>query len=289
VSRQNDLEIEVLFDAPREEVFRNWTDPDRIRTWFAPDGFEVTSCSVEAHSGGEWQVTYRAAHGAECTEYGEFRTVDEPERLIFTLTQIEGGRTVLVSLVTVTFTSVGSGTRMNFHQTGFDTPGQHDDFQRGWGECFRKLAGSLERSKPGASHAETPKADAIGTVESEIRALLEAWAAAVRRHDMPAILAFHTRDIVMFDLPPPLQARGLDEYKKTWDLFFQYHKVSQAFDIEELSVVASDGVGFAFGLMRCGASPDPGGFLFRVTIGLRQSEGEWRVVHEHHSLPAVNG
>jgi ketosteroid isomerase-like protein len=77
--------------------------------------------------------------------------------------------------------------------------------------------------------------DAIETAQSEIRELLEAWAAAVRRHDIPATLAFHDPDIVTFDLPPPLQARGLDGYEKTWELFFQYHKVSQAFDIEELT------------------------------------------------------
>ena len=38
-----------------------------------------------------------------------------------------------------------------------------------------------------------------------------------------------------------------------------------------------------------GAGQDPAGFLFRVTIGLRKGGGEWRVVHEHHSLPAVDG
>ena len=42
------------------------------------------------------------------------------------------------------------------------------------------------------------------TAESEIKALIEAWADAVRRHDLPAILAHHDNDIVMFDVPPPL-------------------------------------------------------------------------------------
>jgi ketosteroid isomerase-like protein len=74
------------------------------------------------------------------------------------------------------------------------------------------------------------------TAEGQIRALIEAWADSVRRHDIPGILAHHDPDIVMFDVPPPLQSRGLDEYKKTWDLFFNYHKPSQAFDIEELAI-----------------------------------------------------
>jgi ketosteroid isomerase-like protein len=106
---------------------------------------------------------------------------------------------------------------------------------------------------------------------------------------MPAILAFHDPDIVMFDLPPPLQSKGLWDYEESWKLFFQYHKVSQAFDIEQLSIVTGAGAGFAFGLMRCGAGEDPAGFLFRITIGLRYRDGEWSVVHEHHSLPAMNG
>src|SRR5579871_3575035 len=45
--------------------------------------------------------------------------------------------------------------------------------------------------------------------EIQIRTLLEAWAAAVRRHDVPAILAHHEPDMLMFDVPPPLQCKGI--------------------------------------------------------------------------------
>src|SRR6185312_6735409 len=115
-----------------------------------------------------------------------------------------------------------------------------------------------------------------GTDESKIRALIEAWAAAVRRHDLSDILAHHEPDIVMFDVPPPLQSRGMDEYKKTWDLFFKYHKPSQAFDIEELTITAGEAVAFAFAVMRCGGGTPAGEFLFRLTVGLRKIDGDWR-------------
>jgi uncharacterized protein (TIGR02246 family) len=133
----------------------------------------------------------------------------------------------------------------------------------------------------------------VGTAESRIAALIEAWADAVRRHDLPGILAHHQPDIVMFDVPPPLQSRGVDEYKKTWDLFFKYHQPSQAFDIEELAITAGDDVAFAVALMRCGSAtsngpPEDGGFLFRLTIGLRKIDGDWRIAHEHHSVPALD-
>jgi ketosteroid isomerase-like protein len=127
------------------------------------------------------------------------------------------------------------------------------------------------------------------TAERKIRSQIEAWASAVRRHDVPGILAYHAHDILMFDLPPPLQAKGMEAYRKTWDLFFQYHKPSQAFDIEELAITAGDEVAFAFGIMRCGAGSKTGGFPFRLTIGLRKIDGEWRVTHEHHSIPAKDG
>jgi uncharacterized protein (TIGR02246 family) len=132
-----------------------------------------------------------------------------------------------------------------------------------------------------------------GSADSQIKALIEAWADAVRRHDVAGILAHHDRDLVMFDVPPPLQSRGMDEYKKTWDLFFKYHKPSQAFDIEELTITAGADVAFAVAIMRCGSStgsgpPEKDGFLFRLTIGLRKAEGNWRIAHEHHSVPATD-
>ncbi|HEY4069595.1 MAG TPA: nuclear transport factor 2 family protein [Burkholderiaceae bacterium] len=131
------------------------------------------------------------------------------------------------------------------------------------------------------------------TPETHIKALIERWADAVRRHDLPGIFAHHQQDIVMFDVPPPLQSRGMDEYKKTWDLFFKYHEPSQAFDIEELAITAGDDVAFAVAIMRCGSStfggpPEEGGFLFRLTIGLRNIDGEWRITHEHHSVPSAD-
>ena len=91
----------------------------------------------------------------------------------------------------------------------------------------------------------------------------------------------------MFDVPPPLQSRGMDEYKKTWDLFFKYHKPSQALDIEELAITAGEDVAFAVAIMRCGTGA-AGGFLFRLTIGLRKIDGDWRITHEHHSVPSTD-
>jgi ketosteroid isomerase-like protein len=151
--------------------------------------------------------------------------------------------------------------------------------------------------RPRGAHQQTFGARAMmqqgQTAETQINALIEAWADAVRRHDLSGILAHHEQDIVMFDVPPPLQSRGMDEYKKTWDLFFRYHKPSQAFDIEELAITAGQDVAFAVAIVRCGSGtfsgpPEEGGFLFRLTLGLRNIDGDWRIAHEHHSVPSTD-
>jgi len=128
--------------------------------------------------------------------------------------------------------------------------------------------------------------------EALIRALLEGWADAVRRHDLPAILAHHDPEMVMFDLPPPLQCRGIDAYAQTWNLFFRYHKPGAAFDFRELAITAGADVAFVVAIMWCGSDSssnpmDKDGFLFRLTVGLRKIDGNWRITHEHHSVPAT--
>jgi len=135
--------------------------------------------------------------------------------------------------------------------------------------------------------------ESASTDEVRIKALLEAWADAVRRHDVPAILAHHEPGMVMFDLPPPLQCKGIEEYESTWELLFRYHQPGTAFDFRELAVTAGQDVAFVAAIMYCGpdSSPTPAdkdGFLFRLTVGLRKIDGNWRIAHEHHSVPAAD-
>ncbi|MEU1280610.1 SgcJ/EcaC family oxidoreductase [Streptomyces sp. NPDC005805] len=124
--------------------------------------------------------------------------------------------------------------------------------------------------------------------EAEIRRLVEQWADAIRSADLPGVLADHTEDIVMFDVPPPHQgARGLDAYRATWPPFFDWLATGARFDIESLDITAGDDVAFAYALLRCGtpeelaARPET---RLRLTLGLRREAGRWRIAHEHHSF-----
>ncbi|HEX9296333.1 MAG TPA: hypothetical protein VF881_10870 [Polyangiaceae bacterium] len=62
------------------------------------------------------------------------------------------------------------------------------------------------------------------TDEAEIREMVESWASAVRRKDLDGILCNHSPDILMFDVPPPLQSKGIEEYKRTWESFYSWSR-----------------------------------------------------------------
>jgi uncharacterized protein (TIGR02246 family) len=127
--------------------------------------------------------------------------------------------------------------------------------------------------------------------ETAVRAVIESWAAAVKRRDIAGIVQNHSLDFVIFDVPPPFQSQGIDAYKKTWDLFFSWSSDPVRFDITEMSITAGSDVAFAVAAMRCtgpGADGKPEELAFRLTVGLRKIDGQWIITHEHHSVPAAD-
>lgn len=125
--------------------------------------------------------------------------------------------------------------------------------------------------------------------QNAIRAVVERWIEAIRARDLDGVVAAHTDDIVMFDVPPPQNGvRGLAEYRACWPPFFEFIASGAVFELVELDVTAGSDVAFARALLRCGepeelaAKPD---HRLRVTLGLRKVDGAWLIAHEHHSFP----
>lgn len=116
--------------------------------------------------------------------------------------------------------------------------------------------------------------------EKQIRELVQDWAQAVVKRDLDGAVAQHTDDIVMFDVPLPIQSKGLEEYRKIWQLFFDSNQGGEeSFKILELHIQADENVGFCYGLVKIFKS------TARLTMGLQKIEGSWRISHEHHSYP----
>jgi len=126
--------------------------------------------------------------------------------------------------------------------------------------------------------------------ELEIRKPIEQWAKAVREENRTAIRADHDPSILMFDVPPPFLSRGLDDYMATWEKFFSSSEKPVAFSFHDVQVTCGQDVAFATAVGRC-VNIDMSGkrepLEFRLTMGLRKIDGRWRIMHEHHSLPAT--
>jgi ketosteroid isomerase-like protein len=127
--------------------------------------------------------------------------------------------------------------------------------------------------------------------ESEVRVLVDRWAAAVRGRSIAGVIAANrTPDVRMFDLTSPTQLRGLEEYRQTWEPgFFSWLGEDGDFSLDELEVVAGDGIAFCHALIRCAGRDLDGDrqeLTARLTIGLRKVDNEWAISHEHHSEPS---
>ena len=123
--------------------------------------------------------------------------------------------------------------------------------------------------------------------EAQVRERLDTWTRAVRARDIEGVLAHHSPEMVMFDVPPPDQWRGMKAYRESWELFFRHFpEVGGVFELTELEVEVSGDLACAYGLLRCGESSPGGTFPVRLTVCLRRIDGDWVIVHEHHSVPA---
>jgi ketosteroid isomerase-like protein len=82
---------------------------------------------------------------------------------------------------------------------------------------------------------------------------------------MDGVLANHAADIVMFDVPMPLQSRGMKQYKKTWELFFDHSPGGAgSFNVTALRIITDKSVAYCHAIVKVFDSE------VRVTIGLRK-------------------
>ena len=136
-----ELVIDRVFDAPRELVWKAWTDPEMMKVWSSPRGFTIPRSEGELRINGRWHATMVKPDGEELNLGGKYLEISEPDRLVFTHVWMDenDNPTGPESIVTVTLTPRGKKTEMNFRQTGFDSVGSRDGHSEGWTECFDKL------------------------------------------------------------------------------------------------------------------------------------------------------
>lgn len=137
---KNDTAREIsstrIYDAPRELVFRMFTDREHIGQWYGPRGFSLTTSRMDVRPGGEWIFVMHGPDGTDYQNHIIYDEIDEPSRLVYT--HLPGPRFQAI----ITFEDAGEGkTRLTMRSVfetvkvrddvaGYAVPGMHQTLDR---------------------------------------------------------------------------------------------------------------------------------------------------------------
>jgi uncharacterized protein YndB with AHSA1/START domain len=152
-----ELVITRIFDAPREIVWKAWTEPEQLLRWWGPKGFTAPICKIDFRVGGAYLFCMRSPEGQEFWSTGVYREIIPLERFVCTdsFADAEGnvipasqygmpGDWPLELLVTVTFEEVDGKTKLTLRHAGIPEGQMTDMTSAGWNESFDKLTESLK-------------------------------------------------------------------------------------------------------------------------------------------------
>jgi uncharacterized protein YndB with AHSA1/START domain len=144
-----ELTLTRIFNAPRELVFKAWTQRDRLARWWGPKGFTNARCEIDARPGGSIEIHMRGPDGTIYPMQGEFKEIVAPERVVFSAWALNPrGERMFEMLTTVTFADRGGKTEMTFHTravmvTG-EAAGPLQGMTQGWTESLERLKAEVE-------------------------------------------------------------------------------------------------------------------------------------------------
>ena len=131
-----------------------------------------------------------------------------------------------------------------------------------------------------------PIENAKTRAELRIRALIDDWAQAMRAKDADGVLARHAADVVTFDLAPPLMSTGADaQGLQAW---FSTWQGPLGYEVRDLNITVGDDAAFCHSLNRLSGTKNDVEMVdvwLRQTLCFRKIGGEWRIAHQHESVP----
>jgi len=137
---------------------------------------------------------------------------------------------------------------------------------------------------------QIPQVDRTAQSKREIQALFANWQKAFEAKDVTRSMQMYTpgASLTAYDIVPPLQYRGFDAYRKDYEVLFAQFAGPLRVDFPDMHIEAGDDVAFAYGVERMSGkltNGTPVDMWMRYTEGLKRIDGQWRVVHEHISVP----
>jgi uncharacterized protein YndB with AHSA1/START domain len=140
-----ELIIKRVFDAPREIVFKAWTDPKHLAQWWGPNGFTNPVCELDVQPGGAIRIDMRGPDGTIYPMTGAYQEIIEPERLVFTSAALdEEGNPLFEVLTTATFAEQGGKTKLTLQARVIKSTAKAAPYLKGmevgWTQSLERLA-----------------------------------------------------------------------------------------------------------------------------------------------------
>ena len=153
-TKDKEVNIERIFDAPRTLVFKAWSSSDCLSQWYVPQGCKTTIYKLEFTPGGIFHHKVKSAEGEGCIFKGEYLEIIENEKIVYALRYCdENGNLISASdarmegpdetTVTVTFEDYKGRTKITLHQTVSEEWSKKNGAYGGWLEILDNLEKSL--------------------------------------------------------------------------------------------------------------------------------------------------
>jgi uncharacterized protein YndB with AHSA1/START domain len=152
----NELVIQRVFDAPRELVWKAWTEPEHLRRWWGPKGYAAPVARMDLRVGGKYLLCMRSPEGQDFYSTGVYQKIDPPNELVFTDSFADADGNVVSAdyygmgadfprelLVQITFEDLDGKTRMTLRHRPLPAGAIAEQTGAGWNESFDKLEKSL--------------------------------------------------------------------------------------------------------------------------------------------------
>jgi uncharacterized protein YndB with AHSA1/START domain len=169
---QNEFVISHVCNAPRLEVWKAWTERERLMQWYGPQGYTTPYAELDLRPGGVFHYAMHGPDGGEIWGKWTFSEIDTPERLVLinSFSDAQGGITrhpmspnwPLETLSTTTFESLGNKTRLTIHwspwlateleRTAFAEA--YSGMEQGWNGTFAQLDTYLQKQSTNAAERE---------------------------------------------------------------------------------------------------------------------------------------
>lgn len=134
-----------VYDAPRDLVWRAFTDPKHLAQWWGPNGFRTTTSKFEFKAGGVWRFVMHGPDGRDYQNRVVFDEIVTPDRIVYRHDGAEEGVEPVCFKTTITFVDLGGRTRITWHGT-FPSVADRDRIVKDYGagvgleQCMARLA-----------------------------------------------------------------------------------------------------------------------------------------------------